>query len=485
MLKFNLNYFYIFTFIMLFCFQCFVVPFGGKYIIIGSLLMIFSFIFAIIKNYKHFLFRIKEFLNNKNSILFSLFILWIILSGLILIVLGKTSLKITGGHILTGIVYSVIFPLFYGFFITKEIGAKNIIKILLIALYGMLLFGLFDFIIFYFDILPLKKIYWFFVNSQTLRDNIEARTITLLGIPRIRSTFYEPGVYSYFLALILPFIYFYCFSKYTLFKHKQEILIKKTLPALTWFNIIFTLSPIGIIMSIISSFIYYIKIHKLKLKNVIAFLISGLVVLMGLFVFSKTTSVGEKVFSRIFSIVYLFSDFSTFAMIESSLATRIVYYVNCTIVGFKNIILGVGWGHLGLDLTKQLQISPLPLTQENYFVYFVKGSDSTSYVLSFAYAIFGSTGLLGFALFYTWIVKIYKKLQKLLRVIKYNIDNLFIKILSIYLILFILYSFYESPVYYPYYWLIFGIIIAYISEIKKYIMIRRGNDACINNCPDL
>ena len=84
MLILNLNYFYIFTFIMLFCFQCFVIPIGSKFVVIGSLLMIFSFILALIKNYKHFLFRIKEFLNNKNSILFSLFILWIILSGLII-----------------------------------------------------------------------------------------------------------------------------------------------------------------------------------------------------------------------------------------------------------------------------------------------------------------------------------------------------------------------------------------------------------------
>lgn len=452
---------------MLFCFQCFVIPIGSKFVVIGSLLMIFSFILALIKNYKHFIFRIKEFFNNKNSILFSLFILWIILSGLILILLGKTSLKITGGHILTGIVYSVILPLFYGFFITKEIGSKNIIKILLIAFYGMLLFGLFDFIIFYFDILPLKKIYWFFVNSQTLRATIEARTITLLGIPRIRSTFYEPGVYSYFLALMLPFIYYYCFSKLAIFKNKYEIIIKKTLLTLVWFNIIFTLSPIGIIMSIISSFIYYIKTHKLSLKNIIIFIQIGIIMILVFYIFSQATSFGNKVLSRVFSIAYLFSDFETFSLVEGSLATRIVYYVNCTIVGLKNIILGVGWGHLGLDLTKQLQISPLPLTQENYFIYFVKGSDTTSYVLSFAYAIFGATGLLGFTLFYTWIILLHKKLQKLLHLIKNNMDNLFIKILSIYLILFILYSFYESPVYYPYYWLIFGIIIAYISEIKK------------------
>lgn len=466
MLRLNLNYFYIFTFIMLFCFQCFVIPIGSKFVVIGSLLMIFSFILALIKNYKHFIFRIKEFLNNKNSILFFLFILWIILSGLILIVLGKTSLKITGGHILTGIVYSVIFPLFYGFFITKEIGAKNIIKILLIALYGMLLFGIFDFLIFYFDIMPLKKIYWFFVNSQHLRSDSLPRTILLFGVPRVRSTFQEPCVYVYYLAILLPFIYYFVNSKYKLLKNKYiNNLIKKSFIPFVWINILFTFSPIGIIMSIISTILYYLKTMKINIRKIFIIFCFGLLISGLLFVLATKTIIGEKILSRILSISYIFTDFEKFALIEGSLATRLVYYINCFIIGFKNIILGTGWGHLGIDLTNQLIKSPLPLTMENIDIFFVKGIDTTSFVESFACCIFGATGFIGFALFYSFVFNLYKKLIIIKKYVL-KLDKTFCSIFILYLTLFIIFSFYESYIYYQYYWLIFGIIIAYIQERK-------------------
>ena len=75
--------------------------------------------------------------------------------------------------------------------------------------------------------------------------------------------------------------------------------------------------------------------------------------------------------------------------------------------------MGVGWGHLGLDLREQLLNSPVPLTYENIQVYFLKGTDTTSYVLSIAFAVFGATGLIGFVLLYSLVIRLIKRLLKL------------------------------------------------------------------------
>ena len=458
----KINSYYLITFAILICFPCFVVPLGSKLLLVASIFMISSFFLAIIFSYKNFLNNIKEFCVNYYTRLFIAFILWAIFSGIILIMFGKVTIKNTFSHIAFGLIYSVTFPLFFGFFISKKITIDKIMKVLSISLYIILTIGLINFLIFYFNIDILEQIYSFFVNIQTIRESIDARDIRLLGFPRVKSVFYEPGVYSYFLALFFPFICYFSQAKYKCVSSNMiRILMQKTFMPLAWFNVIFSFSPIGIIMSFISFGIYKLSLTKnyaKLLKNVLKIFVSFMIIISLIYIF-REISIINAIYKRIFSVQYIFTNFQEFVYIEESLATRLVYYINCTIIGFKNILFGAGWGSLGLALKTQLLNSPVPLTSENVFVYFTKGLDTTSYVLSIAYAIFGATGLLGFIFFYSFIFRLIKKLFSMKKLnIRYS--NLFF----VYLILFVIYSFYESPMYYQYYWLIIGIIVAYINK---------------------
>ena len=473
MIKLKTSYFYLLTFALLFCFQCFVIPVSSKFVVVGSILMLLTFGILLLANYKIFFNTIIQFLKNNYVKLYIFFIIWTICSGFILILLQKTTFKITGGHILTGLIYSTFLPLFFGFLFTKKITPQKTIQILYLLIYGMLLFGLFDFLIFSLNIMPLKQIYWFFVNAQHLRSDSLPRTILLYGVPRVRSTFQEPCVWGYFLAIMMPLIYYFASFKSMLLKNSFiKIIIKRTYILLAWFNIIFSFSPISIGMSVFSTIVYFVYTKKDNIKKSLYYLITILLFIVLLFIIAKDTEIGEKILSRMAAIIYLFSDFDKLVEIEPSLATRLVYYINCFLIGLKNILFGVGWGHLGLSLNSQLNVSPVTLTPENIEIFFIKGPDTTSFVESFACSIFGATGMLGIIIFYSFVFKMIYTLHKYKQKFCKQISQLF-SVYEAYLVLFIVFSFYESYVYFQYYWIMFGIIAYTITYYTKLLKIRR------------
>lgn len=335
-----------------------------------------------------------------------------------------------------------------------------------------MLFGLIDFLAFFFKIEPLKEIFYFIVNQRQLANNTtgEAVKVIVHGIPRVQSFFVEPGLFSYFTALILPFIYKLSFSARRIFSNYYfDKIIKKTLPTITWFNIIFTQSPIGILFALTVTLYYTFTNTRITTKRLIIYITLIILTFTSLFIFFNLNEMGQKIFSRIETVIFLFSNFNKFSILEESLATRLVFYINCIIIFMNNPILGVGWGHLGLDLAKQLPLSPVPLTYE-IINNLAKTKNTTAYGLVISYRILAETGFIGFLLFYCFIIKIILKLKKYLKTLKghiYDIMHMF----YLYLILFIIFSFYESLLYAPHYWVLIGLIISVINnkKIKEFI----------------
>ena len=165
-------------------------------------------------------------------------------------------------------------------------------------------------------------------------------------------------------------------------------------------------------------------------------------------------------------------------MIEGSLSTRVMCYINTTIVFLKNCLLGVGWGHLGLDLIAQFKVSPVPLTME-IIKSMTRSTDKTTYGLVIGYRIMAETGIIGTILFYLFPIVLFKKVKTIANQTCGDLNLLF-SIYKEYLIFFIIFSFYESLLYAPFYWILFGLITASIYKYRKHS--KKGIlNASINN----
>lgn len=470
---------YIITFIFLICLQTFVIPVGSKFMLVSTIFMLISFLVYLVTNFKFFIKILKSFLLNKYTNLFFLFIIWVIFLSTILSLLGKTTFQISLSNIFLGLFFSVSFPLFFGFLFGKTFNISTAVKAIYISLLIIMLFGLVDFLAFFFNIEPLKDIFYFLVNQRQLANNVDGEAVKVIvnGIPRIQSFFVEPGLFSYFTALMLPFIYKFSSLHTNIFENKSiDKMFKKILPIVTWFDIIFSQSPIGIIFCSLVTLYYILTYKKITFKHLLYFVGTIFVILILLSLFFSQSTLGVKIFSRINTIIYLISDFNKFSLLEESLATRLILYFNCIIIAIEHPFFGVGWGHLGLDLSHQLPLSPLPLTYE-----LIRGlskvSNGTSYGLVISYRILAETGLFGFLLFYSFIMKIIFKLKLYLKNIKGEAYNIF-KVFCSYLILFIVFSFYESLLYAPHYWVLIGLIIAITNKNK---IMEFENNGCVNN----
>lgn len=470
---------YLITFVFLFCLQTFVIPIGQKYMLISTIFMLISFFIYIITNTNYFIQILKNFLFNKYTYLFFLFIIWVIFSSTVLCIMGKTTSLISLSNIFIGLFFSVSLPFFFGFLFGKTFKIFISIKIIYLSLLIIMIFGLIDFSAFFFKLEALKEVFYFLVNQRQLANNTsgEAVKVIINGIPRIQSFFVEPGLFSYFAALMLPLIYKLSTLKIHFFRNFYlDKLLKNLLPILTWFNIVFSQSPIGLVFSIFTTFYYILSCKKFSLKNFIWFTSIVISIIVFFILFFNFSTLGEKVFSRIDTIFYIISDFNKFSLVEESLATRLIFYINCIIIFLKNPFLGVGWGHLGLDLARQLPHSPLALTFE-IVRNLNKVKNTTAYGLVISYRILAETGFIGFLLFYSFIIKIILKIKIYLKNTKHDIYNIF-KGFYLYLILFIVFSFYESLLYAPHYWVLIGLIIAITNNNKIKEFDKHG---CINN----
>lgn len=459
---------YIITFILLFCFQTFVVPFGNKFMLVSTIFLLISFATFLIFDTTKFLKFLKQFFVNKYVFNIFLFIIWVCFSSTVLVILNKTTWDITCISIFTGLVFSVCFPLFFGFLFAKKCGTSIITKTLIISLFIILLYGLIEFIAFKFNITIVKNIWTTFNNQRALARNISGLSTKYFvgAFPRTQSFFVEPGLFSYFIALMLPLIYRFSFSKKTFFRNKTfDKIIKKTFIPLTLFDIITAQSPIGLIFFGIISLIYYIKNNKLTIKKIYISLIFLFLSFIVVYIAISNLE-GSRVFERFYNVYSSFGSLENLTKNDESFATRIILYVHCILIAAKNIILGVGWGHLGLDIRNSIFHSGIPITYE-LIETMSKPTTKTGYGLVISYRILAETGIIGFLLFFNFVYQIYLRLKKYIKKYLFSEDIDITLALYYYTITFTFLSFYESLLYAPFYWIVFGLAIGIRPRIIK------------------
>lgn len=476
----NINFILILT-IILACFVNLVLPVGNYSIQLCSLSLYVSLFFIIIfknKLINYFLFKIVF---NRNSLYspFIAFILYSFILSLTLIIQGKVSLFSFIMPLLGGIVIQIFLSILFSSFLAyKMLKIRTILKIIYTTLFSILVIGIIDFIVCYFNITPLMNIIELFSNEQFFVFGTATPRVYINNIPRVQSIFIEPAIFGGFITIFLPIIYSLSLSKYNCLKNKSlNIIIKKSIIILAWLNLILTQSPIFLIFAIIITLLYFAKhiINFIK-KHFSFFSFSIITFIIVLYIISKKIDISETYIKRIFLVIEVLGDFDKFVIVENSLATRIVNYTNALCLWLKSPIFGIGLGELLRQMPKQLINSPLPLTQE---IIGILNSNSFTFNTGFFYKYVAETGLIGISLLYFFLFKIIKSLNKVHTILKKGIEKDFCYGIIWFIISFCILSFYNIGYLDLYIWIIIGFAIGFYYKIvasNKYIKEKNDNE---------
>lgn len=417
--------------------------------------------------------KVKELYDCKATKVLLLFLLSQVILSIIHIILGNSSILKPFITLLFRITFTV-FPLFFGYLLLVFFKSKTIIKVIFWSLYLIMLFGLIDFCIFYFDIEILKKIYFFFVNDRVLLKGVTEIKAYVGNLPRIQSTFVEPAFLAYFLNMHLPIIYNLSLSKYKIFKNNiLNKFLKITLPILTWIVIIGMQSPIHLIFDILITIGYLIIKHRISLKKFLLFIVLTIIIIFILCSVGQIFLVGEtnSPLQRLYVVFKSVTNFNLLIFAEPSLATRIGTYANEVVMFLKHPFIGCGIGNFVETFAKQIATnSPILLTEE-LIVGHILGNRAVN--ASILYSLLAELGIIATLIYYSFIYTLHNTIRKISKY-TFGIEKDFLIGYMYFLILYIILSFYEA--FFSYFWLEFGIILGFINLIK-----RRYNNAYINH----
>lgn len=464
-----INYSAIFIFFISMALSFCALPFliNSNYIIFALIFQIAFFLFLIFYNYNIVLIEINNFYKHKECKYILLFLLTIFVTSIIVLLFGGNAglFKVIISVFFRAI--RILFPLFFGYFITKRLKNQRIISILYTIIFIIFLYGIIEYLVFLFDFSFFKPIFKFLVNSH-----INATFDKPLGYTRLQSSFGEPSYFAFFIVLFLPIIYTISFNKIKIYKNKNmNIIIKKICPILAIIMLFMTQSPIYIIAGIIVSILYFIfnsKQKKLILYCALIFLLVSITVYFN-WSFLEELLLSNKVGARIVQTLISCTSLDLLVINEPSLATRIISYLYMIDIFKHYPLTGCGIGNYTEILTNYFLSSKYPLTEEltnhlatgqvtlNSNIFFQTLADSGIFATFFLYS------------FYYRIIKRVRYYVKKLP--KENILQSFLLFLCVFIVL----SLYDSNLFSVYTWVLFGVIIAYCDNIQSALKIYFTN----------
>ena len=401
-------------------------------------------------------------------------IYWILILSFCSIIFGfaKHIFYLNGlvNSFLGGLICSIILPMLLIFIVTpRYIKIENIIKIFYIFIYAVFLVSIVEFFAYKFNIFALQDFVSIFSNKRLLLDaDLKMRFYGFYGIPRLRSIFEEPSYLGYFSFLVSPFVYEIPTYKFQLVKNKAwDIFIKKTITPALWFSIICSQSPIWLVFNAILFLYVKLFLHnelKTILKNFIPILSSSLIVFIIVTIQFYKIDLSKTYLVRIINAISNINSLQAFIAIEPSLGTRIITYLNAIDLGIKHSFLGCGYGNMGYLMIEQLKNSQYPLTEELYKVAFISSSAGN---INIFVKLFSELGIAGVLTFYCFIIKLFYDLKQTVK--KYlmpPIEHLFCSSGSLFCIVFICSTIYDSNFHWPMFYIIFALQIVIILKYK-------------------
>lgn len=468
----------LFMFLPAFC-----IPFGGKPVLLFFVLLVFSFVVLLIFSSKYVLKHIVQLYKKTSYKYFVNWVLWVLLSGLLLVVFGKYHVNRYIYYMILYLLINMVLPLLLPTFIIKnEKSFFEIVKLIFICIYIIFILGIINYIGINFSIKPILDFFVFIVNQRAFTGVATAVQYST----KVFSVFVEPNLFAGFICIFLPIIYLLSASKYTIFKNRYiNFITKKTIFPLAIINLILTHSPIYLVVGVIISFCIVIHRNLSKVKKNMNrfFIIICSIILFSLFGFYKIANSTEdsdnKYLSRIkITIQAIYNlDYDYLALNEESLASRITSYYNSIRLFKKYPITGVGLGNAKHYMAQIYISSPILLTRENMDC--LKKSYTTgrlNFNSAFVYELLAETGIVGFLLYYFFVWKTYTRLKKIKEYYNGILYDFICGLQNFYILLFTIFAIYNTGLIDIPIWFLLGTSIA-ISNIpnKSILIIRREN----------
>ena len=446
------------------------IPFGNKPVVVYYVISSVFFL-ALCSFQKKLRKNIKNLMQLSAFKYFLIFIAWCIFSGFINVCLGHYSFGTFLYYIilLLFICYSLsyLFPAVicdYNIF-----NRRFLIKFFIIMYHIIFMIGLLEFIGKYFNISLLC------LPSEVLSSSVFFNENFVEG-NRVRSVFSEPGWYGAFVYLNIPLIYTFARTKYKIFKNNiLNIGLKNTLIPMLWINIIVTRSAIWLIFNILISIIFLRQYIVNMIKKTYV-LISILVLFLILFIiFMLNTSNLESTLGMYYRIVIVCSNVTNPDIILSqipSLATRILSYAAILKIACSNLLFGIGLGNVQYRIANVLAQKDILTPELIYNLQMSNVAGKMRFCTAIFYQYLAEIGIIGLSLFYYFIYKSYKYLNKI-KIFFYGlnkeiIDALLFTHISIACILI-----YDVPVANYYVFFLLGLSNIYILIGHQYVKLLR------------
>ena len=371
---------------------------------------------------------------------------------------------LVGGFITSavgGLIFSVLCPCIIAMLlIPKYIPYKTFIKIFISFCWFVFALALVEFFVFYFNINQLESILSVFSNKRMFYglQGVEER-VFLGSLPRCRSIFDEPSYLGYFILAVSPIILE--LKQYFKLLYKNKIIgsvVKNTVFPFMYIALLLTQSPIFIIFNALF-LVWYFGIYKKKLLQIAIFGIIGVIILL-LIISSK--GIEETYLNRILLTLQNITSIEDLIMAEPSLATRLIIFSNIILLGIHNPLFGVGLGNMSYLIADFLLKFRLPLTGELImFAYLNKTTPPSTIFVK----IFSETGIIGTVIFYAFLITLLLRLKRILRLVK-GYQHQYLTGSCLFIIVYIMSSFYDSNLNQPYIYLLIGCTIKMIYGIN-------------------
>lgn len=416
------------------------------------------------------------------------FYAWIALCGFIFILLGK----IPAGRMIYFIIRFILFTSVYlilPVFINKFISLKKIIRIMIIVLYLIMGFALFQFVGEICNIPAFRDIVNFFSNYKFEAD-LNTMKDAVTGRIKIRSVFSESQFLAVCMCFMFPVVYSVVKDGCKVFRSVVvNKIVRISIIPLMWFILLIAQSPVYFIFSVIVTAIYWLP--KLLKKTISIYMLAGgftvfLVLTGSLMIFNPDAIINiieNSFLARIFNAFTIFNNFDEFVTKEGSLAVRVVFQINQFLLFLHVPITGVGIGCSKLYLYNQLLHSPVTVPYEIQEAMAMFGGTSVGVgggAGSCLTMLLVDTGIIGTVLYYIYLLKnviLLNKIKLFYRGIEYS----FVEGLSYTCAMIILFSFYNNSLdmQFVYFW--YGIMALFCVRVhsKKIIKIinkKEDND---------
>ena len=402
-----------------------------------------------------------------------LFTLWIIFVGILFVVRGKypwnhfiyaTFLLFLYNNYTWYLYPLILYP--------QIISEKDIIKFLYITLYLICLYGLIS--------------YTLQICGLGFLDIVQKIVLTRreeFDTARVLSVFEEPSHMGGFLCIVLPFVYKLSLSKYKIFKNNIfNVLIKKSFIPLVILTICFVQSPMWIIFFFIITAIYFSKKIFYSVKKHIVKVCSILIILLLLFTISvRAVDINSTFLNRITKVVGVLTNWDAIVLADGSFANRILSYGARARLWFEYPITGVGYKnaeyHVAEILTKKMNVA-MPKSMKEALI----NKDGLVRINgSILWILLSDTGLVGFLLFYLFVILSIIKLNKITSYLPNCLPKDYITAVKYVYINVICLSIYGTNINTIYIWFFLGLTNVFTLYRTRYLIVKNNNQVYLND----